>query len=405
MSNWINTTKTAAGCTVTANAQNDLKPRSTSFNVSNGMSFSRPIIVFQSGKDSYTVQDLINWGYATYTVKNGYGVIELDVNAPFYFSRITNFDDVAKDIERINDDYQNVVVWKNGVPLCMTMEQIANWYSNNSIPIVDLSSTGISSGLFGKIDFSSLEGTFILKISTESQNLRFYTGPFITNSTSPKKFAINAENGRFDTLSGTCINMEELEEFTIRAHSLLEDESYVDYNYVTNSMSSAFQNCKSLKEITGVVCAETLSDQSMDWHYTFYHCDSLTIIKSDIAKTGTLRIKNGSGCFNSCSSLVTIEPILDFVSIRNSTSVMFAGCINLENVKIKNIDGYDYDFTSNDFQIPKMSLESMQYLITNAKEQSEERNLVFSTLHESELSSDYITAAQNKNWKITFKEV
>lgn len=405
MSNWINTTKTAAGCTVTANAQNDLKPRSTSFNVSNGMSFSRPIIVFQSGKDSYTVQDLINWGYATYTVKNGYGVIELDVNAPFYFSRITNFDDVAKDIERINDDYQNVVVWKNGVPLCMTMEQIANWYSNNSIPIVDLSSTGISSGLFGKIDFSSLEGTFILKISTESQNLRFYTGPFITNSTSPKKFAINAENGRFDTLSGTCINMEELEEFTIRAHSLLEDESYVDYNYVTNSMSSAFQNCKSLKEITGVVCAETLSDQSMDWHYTFYHCDSLTIIKSDIAKTGTLRIKNGSGCFNSCSSLVTIEPILDFVSIRNYTTGMFAGCTNLENVKIKNIDGYDYDFTSNDFQIPKMSLESMQYLITNAKEQSEERNLVFSTLHESELSSDYITAAQNKNWKITFKEV
>lgn len=404
MSNWINTTKTAAGCTVTANARNDLKPRSTSFNVSNGMSFSRPIIIFQSGKDSYTVQDLINWGYATYTVKNGYGVIELDVNSPFYFSRITNFDDVAKDIERINNDYQNVVVWKNGVPLCMTMEQIANWYSNNSIPIVDLSSTGISSGLFRQIDFSSLEGTFILKISTESQNLRFNTGPFLQNHASPKKFVINAENGRFDVFGGTCINMEELEEFTIRAHSLLEDESYVDYNYVTNSMASAFQNCKSLKDITGVVCAETLSDVS-DWWYTFYHCNSLTIIKSDIAKTGTLRIKNGSNCFNSCSSLVTIEPILDFASIRNSSTGMFAGCTNLENVKIKNIDGYDYDFTSNNFQIPKMSLESMQYLITNAQTQSEERNLVFSTLHESELSSDYITAAQNKNWKITFKEV
>ena len=131
-----------------------------------------------------------------------------------------------------------------------------------------------------------------------------------------------------------------------------------------------------------------------------YGCTSLEVfaVSSD---SNFLYISNCSRMFLNCSKLKTIQGRLKFNSTITNYSLMFGGCVLLETVKCNGIVA-NISFSAS----PLLSLESLQYLITNATNTSAITVTVHADVYakiQDETQTDWhalVAAAQEK--QITF---
>lgn len=140
-----------------------------------------------------------------------------------------------------------------------------------------------------------------------------------------------------------------------------------------------------------------------------------------------------TGMFKGCTALTSIKPTFNMLATRTTASEQAFQCPNLTDVHFKNLNNSNWDFTSADYYIPRMSVESIQYLINNLSTQQAsaqghllywtdssktgttetdtglpaENNftITFSDLHQSEIAQSYIDAAAAKGWTIAFTHV
>ena len=98
----------------------------------------------------------------------------------------------------------------------------------------------------------------------------------------------------------------------------------------------------------------------INFSYAFNSCIFMESIKFGIGNSQTIYASNITGIFYNCQKLKSINGILSIVGAANNTTA-FYNCLSLETISLKNLK------TSISFkQSPLLSLESLQYLITNA---------------------------------------
>ena len=129
------------------------------------------------------------------------------------------------------------------------------------------------------------------------------------------------------------------------------------------------------------------------------NCSKLEVFQTTPSK-GKLTIKDCVGLFYGCSSLIRVNGVIDIFNSKNYTNIFF-NCIKLESVNIERINA---SISLSDS--PLISLESLQYLITNAANTSAITVTVHADVYakiQDETQADWhalIASAQEKN--ITF---
>lgn len=139
-------------------------------------------------------------------------------------------------------------------------------------------------------------------------------------------------------------------------------------------LNAAFEECRRLKTINGLDISGALR-----LTYMFHNCIALETAPSTLSSTGETKAGNleTSYMFAGCTSLTSIGFIIDVSQSSKTTYNAFAGCSNLESVRLRGINAalnksaeynttnwrYDWDFTST-----KLDQTSADYMIANLVE-------------------------------------
>lgn len=137
-------------------------------------------------------------------------------------------------------------------------------------------------------------------------------------------------------------------------------------------INAIFEGANKLKNFDGLVVTDSAANL---FCYAFDGCESITTIPDStgtpwIAKTSLIQ------AFANCSSLVTIQPVINVTDITDESKA-FSGASNLENLQLYGINSinnsgtssgnyvwnYDWDFTNT-----KLSQNSVDYMIQNLTE-------------------------------------
>lgn len=155
-------------------------------------------------------------------------------------------------------------------------------------------------------------------------------------------------------------------------------------------MSGCFE-FSGIEEIPGIInyssrAYNTTNTGANAWcSFTQYFCDGATSLKkidryrnatSREADSNTIKMGTGNYTFNNCSSLTTIDPILNFEYVTPSGSPrVFGNCTSLTDVRIKNLNHGDWHFDNsyiNEEQaqhgnLTSLDKDSIEYLFANLK--------------------------------------
>lgn len=221
--------------------------------------------------------------------------------------------------------------------------------------------------------------------------------------------------------------------------------------------SGTFEYCNSLEAVPGLINYSSLtyndvyvsSDVTIKAWSAFiqYFCDNCRNLVTVERYRGATNREDGGNVikcgvvrymFNNCNALTTIDPILDFEYVRPAVSnFVFSGCNNLSDVRIKNLNHGDWHFDNTEIDeesnrhgyLPSLNQESIEYLFANLKNLTtrdpdlvynggnpgegnwngnqfaanpdvSSANLYCPSSWKSYITSEMITAANNKGWTV-----
>lgn len=100
-------------------------------------------------------------------------------------------------------------------------------------------------------------------------------------------------------------------------------------------LNAAFEECRRLKTINGLDISGALR-----LTYMFHNCIALETAPSTLSSTGETKAGNleTSYMFAGCTSLTSIGFIIDVSQSSKTTYNAFAGCSNLESVRLRGIN-------------------------------------------------------------------
>ena len=162
------------------------------------------------------------------------------------------------------------------------------------------------------------------------------------------------------------------------------------------NLSNAFYGCTNLRTVTIGDCPKVNSMTN-----TFEGCSSLISITIDLSNNSEM--KSMFRAFFGCSSLKTITGIIAYPDIyhgRLEVRNAFDGCTSLQEVRIKNLWS-----TIDLSDCQRLSMESVRYLVENAKIVTAERIDLSSKLldsHKEELDA-LGAVASGKGWTLNYR--
>lgn len=372
-------------------------------------------------KNRLTVQQLIDQGYAEVkqdrSRKNpgsevNFSVIQIHPDCPVGLENIIDFDDYLTSA--------TTFVWREALPSSWSPVELANKYSDVELarpiipemfPCVDLSGVDELTLSFSGGGSQYVQSSIISQRYNSSSD--YYSG--ITFKT-PKHLIVTVRNN-YSSVAQTNFSM-------------------------LNTTTALTLNCQvfNCHDVTGMFEANprlvTLEiNGSFRWdgirtcHLMFDGDDKLTSIPYVTAwgresnyntiyprYDGTRGSANCGGLFNA-TGLTSIGPRVNMNAINlsgatvdgnNQARLPYAGkgvfyCPNCTDVRIINLNNNDWNFADNSTYtyLPKMDVESIEYLLNHVADCSENPHTVtFSPLHTGEISQSAIEHAEQNGWTV-----
>lgn len=324
------------------------------------------------GKESTPVQtkymqDLIDEGYASVEVKGGVTYITIHTDCPYAQGDIKDFNDIISNKIQLDGAIANTLKWSEALPAGWSSVELAKAYSDSEA----FSDLAPLEELFWGIDMGDVD-EISLKFRGASWNV-ISNGLFsprgnTTRTTSPKVVNITIDGtyssilqtyftGMFGTSKlnftyGTidCHDVAGMFEYSKDLEEIVTNGTW--YLSSIRDITNMFHGCSALKEIP-LGCSTLARD----------HSNNTLRCRRDPFR-GTSSYEQ---TFYGCSQLERILPTLDlFASTTDDTkNNTFKGCTKLHDVRIKNLNNCDWDFTSDMCYLPFLDAESVNYLLQN----------------------------------------
>lgn len=308
---------------------------------------------------SATVKELLSEGYATYSG----GVIQILSTCPYKLEEIEDFIEYLTNESKIVAGTNNTFVWRQSLPNGWTVQQIADCYNNNILKGYN----GYPGSLFTGINMSAIQE---LKLETNGTDTWIAVGQFLfggrnqTKSTCPQKLIVKLAS-KPSTLNCAFHGMGNVKEIVL--------------DFTTDclhDMSGAFEYCNNIIKVNAAWQWNTVRTCG----YTFENCFNLKEIPLTDGTTDRFnwinewypRFDNYRGwssihqTFNNCYNLESIKPVMNMNAIGdNGVYNSFTNTSKLTDVRFKNLNNRDWDFTRSETYIPNMDSESIAYIINN----------------------------------------
>ena len=393
-----------------------------------------------------SIEELVAEGYADFMqdwaasspthYESAYTVIQIHSNCPIKLENITDFDTYLESA--------TTFVWREALPSGWDPNDLAAKYSSTQLarPPMEEMFNGVNMASCSAITLSFKPAGYHV-CDTSILTHRHVTGS--NYATTPENVTITIRNGS----DYSSVFQTSLSEFRTTKHITLN----CGQGWGCHDVVGMFEYNP---ELTGLTFTGRWYGYTSRWNggmmgmmNMFAGCSKLIevpLLNSDLARDHEYnmffpRFSNGwdrgthciSGMFSGCTALTSIKPTFNMLCTRSGASENAFNCPNLTDVRFKNINNSDYDFTGDRYYIPRMDVASIQYLIDNLATQQYSANfhalywtdsaktgttetdtgypaennstITFSDLHQSEISQSYIDAAAAKGWTIAFRHV
>ena len=316
-----------------------------------------------------SIQELIDEGYAYTTVTESVTYITLRTDCPYSQEEIRDFNDILSNKVQIDGAIANTLRWSEALPAGWSAVEVAKAYTDSEA-FSDIQPKpnlfwGIDMGDVDEISLKFAGGASWYIIEEGLFNPRGYES---SRTATPKTVNVTID-GDYSSI---------LQTFFTRMYGT----HVLNFSYGTidcHDVAGLFEYCVNLEEI----------NTSGTWHLNgirnitnmFNSCNALkeiplgcsTLPRDHEYNTITCRRDQWRGMssyeqtFYNCHELERILPTLDWIAnttddMKNNT---FTGCVKLHDVRIKNLNNCDWDFTSNSCYLPFLDIDSVNYLLQN----------------------------------------
>lgn len=323
-----------------------------------------------------TFQDLIDEGYVTMIAADQYNDSDVQLmrlsTMPYSKSQIVDFDDVfisanGKKVSAqgvVGEGTKSNVFLHNQSDLGLTSAEWYNLYNNTTLPYWP------QNNQFSYMDWGDQSSlTLVFRGSgTPFNNGGGSQNTFFRNGAGPTNLTID-----FGTTTVKQLNVA-FRHSGLTFHT--QNITFIGANngsvQIVGSMQGTFENCTSLKTITGLdISGARDNGNNQAYGNTFQSCTSLTTLPASISSTG--ETNTASTCtkmnnmFKNCSNLTEIGVILNVANIVANTDV-FLGDSNLTTFYLNGINAQknqDWDLSGT-----VINSASIAYLVTNLTEWS-----------------------------------
>lgn len=370
--------------------------------------------------------------------ESNYDIIQIHSNCPVKLENITDFDTWLESA--------TTFVWREELPAGWSVTELAEKYNNAELdrPPMEEMFAGVEMGSVNAMELSFKPDAFYT-CDTSILTRRYNTQIPIYKST-PEHVIITIRGGsdHSSVFQTSCSEFKTTKHITFNAgrgfncHDVIgmfEHNPQLTgltfngrwYGHLSRfdagmmAMQMMFEGDDNLIEIP-LFNSDLPRDHEYNWFYPHFWKNNWSRGNQSIGKM-----------FKGCTSLTSIKPTFNMYATRSGASTEAFECPNLTDVHFKNLNNSDWDFTNPNYYIPRMSVESIQYLIDNLSDQQAsaqgrplywtdssmtettetvtdypKRNnftITFNDLHQSEIAQSYIDAAAAKGWTIAWNHV
>ena len=156
------------------------------------------------------------------------------------------------------------------------------------------------------------------------------------------------------------------------------------------SMSDVFRGCYNLTELNLNNLNTTSVNNMSNMFFTCQNISELNLSSFDTSNVTTME-----RMFYGCKKLISINGILNLISVNNLTS-MFFDCPVLQSVNIKNLNKTGLDLSKS----VNLLKDSLMYLINNLVSTTTAKTVTLGATNLAKLTEEEIAIATEKGWTL-----